>query len=458
MLLFLAFLWVWIRSRTTWKKHGSSNEIVVAFFHPNALSGGGGERVLWVMIDALQRRDRARKDDKKIRYVIYHSAPVPNSFIEASEKIHSQFNIQLQRPVEFVPVVKSHLIDEKRYRRLTMIMQSIGSIRLAWECLTRLCPDYYIDTTGFAFCYPLARIAGCKIMTYTHYPAVSTDMLSFVRSGTAAHNNSGIIARSVLLTGIKVFYYRIFSYAYCLCGKCTHLVMVNSSWTSSHIMSIWARQDVHIVFPPAPVEDLMKLPLNSRQNNIVSVAQFRPEKRHDFQIHIFAEVLKTCRQAGIKEEPKLIFVGGCRNEADQQRVMDLKKLTRQLGVENQVTFELNASYEKLKAYLGSSKIGLHAMWNEHFGISVVEYMAAGCIAVAHRSGGPAMDIIIPAHDGPIGFLADSMETYVAALCAILLGDLSKKDLEKIQIRGREQCQIFSDKSFAEKVQELMVFE
>lgn len=31
-------------------------------------------------------------------------------------------------------------------------------------------------------------------------------------------------------------------------------------------------------------------------------------------------------------------------------------------------------------------IGLHTMWNEHFGISVVEGMAAGQIMVAHASG------------------------------------------------------------------------
>lgn len=43
-----------------------------------------------------------------------------------------------------------------------------------------------------------------------------------------------------------------------------------------------------------------------------------------------------------------------------------------------------------------SLVGLHTMWNEHFGISIVELMAAGLIAVAHDSGGPSMDIVSPA--------------------------------------------------------------
>ena len=47
-------------------------------------------------------------------------------------------------------------------------------------------------------------------------------------------------------------------------------------------------------------------------------------------------------------------------------------------------------------------IGLHSMWNEHFGISVVEMLAAGLVVVAHRSGGPKMDIIQHAQNGAIG--------------------------------------------------------
>jgi hypothetical protein len=38
-------------------------------------------------------------------------------------------------------------------------------------------PQVFFDTTGWAFTFPLARLAGCKVACYVHYPTVSTDML-----------------------------------------------------------------------------------------------------------------------------------------------------------------------------------------------------------------------------------------------------------------------------------------
>lgn len=35
------------------------------------------------------------------------------------------------------------------------------------------------------------------------------------------------------------------------------------------------------------------------------------------------------------------------------------------------------------------------MWNEHFGIAVVEYMASGLIPIVHASAGPLLDIVTP---------------------------------------------------------------
>lgn len=90
---------------------------------------------------------------------------------------------------------KRKWIEESTYPRFTMIGQSLGSVYLAWEALCNFTPSYYFDTSGYAFTYPLARMFGCKVICYTHYPTISTDMLSRVRQRNSMYNNDALITK-----------------------------------------------------------------------------------------------------------------------------------------------------------------------------------------------------------------------------------------------------------------------
>ncbi len=50
------------------------------------------------------------------------------------------------------------------------------------------------------------------------------------------------------------------------------------------------------------------------------------------------------------------MIGGCRNKEDERRVQDLKD------------FKVNIPFGELKKEMSHSLIGIHSMWNEHFGI------------------------------------------------------------------------------------------
>lgn len=81
---------------------------------------------------------------------------------------------------------------------------------------------------------------------------------------------------------------------------------------------------------------------------------------------------------------QLKLVGSCRGPEDKARLEQLQAYCRQLGLQNCVQFCTNVPFEELSSLLAGAVAGLHTMLDEHFGISIVEYMAAG-MPVASKS-------------------------------------------------------------------------
>jgi alpha-1,2-mannosyltransferase len=73
-----------------------------------------------------------------------------------------------------------------------MFFQSLASMIIGLECILYCHPDICCDTMGAAFTYPILKmIANSYIMTYTHYPIISSDMLQKVRDQRPSYNNIG---------------------------------------------------------------------------------------------------------------------------------------------------------------------------------------------------------------------------------------------------------------------------
>ncbi|KAK9711099.1 asparagine-linked glycosylation protein [Basidiobolus ranarum] len=147
-----------------------------------------------------------------------------------------------------------------------------------------------------------------------------------------------------------------------------------------------------------------------------------------------------------EESVRLVLIGSSRNEEDEERIQKLKNKAVELEVQAQVEFIINASYDTLVGYLSRSLIGLHTMNHEHFGISIVEYMAAGLIPVANNSGGPKMDIVVNHEDEITGFLAQEKEEFAESVHRIL--DMSHAERIRIQENARKSVvSKFSESAF-----------
>ncbi|XP_078101374.1 GDP-Man:Man(3)GlcNAc(2)-PP-Dol alpha-1,2-mannosyltransferase-like [Sander vitreus] len=464
LLLLLLGVRVWLQGRRTARRARDGGP-AVAFFHPYCNAGGGGERVLWCSLRTLMHRYPG------VSFLVYTGDQGVTSE-QILEGVRQRFNITLPQPITFIFLRHRSLVEASSYPHFTLLGQSGGSMFLGWEALMAYVPDLYVDSMGYAFTLPIFRyLGGCKVASYVHYPTVSTDMLSVVRERNPRFNHSDLVSRSPVLSAVKVAYYCCFALLYGLVGSCCDVVMVNSTWTLRHILSLWRSPSrTAVVYPPCDVRAFLDVPLEDREedeeeegweelgrelaggeeedakadrkcHSIVSVGQFRPEKDHRLQIRAFHKLLGGRAEKSVR----LVLIGGCRDREDEQRVLMLRGLCQELGVADHVDFKLNVSFGELKRELGNATIGLHTMWNEHFGIGVVECMAAGAIVLAHKSGGPKLDIVVEYEGGQTGFLADSEDSYAAAMETILA--LSPSARLEIRQNARRSVERFSDQEF-----------
>ncbi|KAG4306253.1 hypothetical protein PORY_000241 [Pneumocystis oryctolagi] len=427
----------------TYKKLYTKSKKIRSFFHPYCNSGGGGERVLWTAIKAIQDKYN------NIICVIY-TGDVNSKKEDILTKTKTIFDIELdEKRTQFIYLYKRYYISSEQWPRFTLLGQSLGSLILAYEAINQCVPNIFIDTMGYAFTYPLISFClDIPIVAYVHYPTISTDMLSKVPY------------RRIF----KYIYWKFFSFIYSFCGHYAHLVITNSSWTQNHMESLWKKKkEILTIYPPCNTKDLYNSNINNnkREKLIVYLAQFRKEKNHILLLKSFKTMLDTypeTKNYGIK----MVLIGSTR-EDDELYIDSLKSMIKSLNISSYVLFAHNLPWNEVVEWLRKSWIGVNTMWNEHFGISIVEYMAAELIPVVHDSGGPKLDIVIDYEGKPtgankkytimhtlivyLGYRATTPSSFAKAFKDIF--SMSQEECNFMRKRARMSSTRFSEEKFQE---------
>ncbi|PYH99233.1 alpha-1,2-mannosyltransferase [Aspergillus ellipticus CBS 707.79] len=437
---------------------------IIGFFHPFCNAGGGGERVLWEAVRATQKRW------PKAICAIYTGDHEVNK-AAMLERVQNRFNIQLHSPtVVLLYLTTRKYVVSSMYPYMTLLGQSLGSLIVAYDAFSLLVPDIFVDTMGYAFALAFSKLLFPSVPTgaYVHYPTISTDMLQSLDDQSGLQGvNAG--AGKGLKGQVKRKYWAAFAKLYGWVGGHVDVVMCNSSWTSAHIRTIWgpARKtntytDPTVIFPPTAVSELESTITvtpeseQTRQPLILYIAQFRPEKNHPLLLRSFARFLQERRKrlggessSSPEDEPKLVLIGSVRHASpDETHIYNLRLLAHELRIRDHTTFLCDAPWPAILDHLGSASIGVNAMWNEHFGICVVEYQAAGLISVVHDSGGPREDIVIDLGDGATGFRASTEEEFAASFEAALA--LPEEEKVAMRLRARKSALRFSEEEFSVK--------
>lgn len=220
-------------------------------------------------------------------------------------------------------------------------------------------------------------------------------------------------------------------------------LVTNSIFTQSVIDSRLQTKS-QVLYPPV---DLKKS--GKKQKIILSVGRFTDRKdsknnnTHNKRQDVMIEAFKSLHDQGYKDW-KLILAG---NDYDGQKLVPrLQKLAKNYPIEIQTNIsftQLNKLYASSSIYWHAAGFGIHESKYpervEHFGISTVEAMSAGCVPVVIRRGGQR-EIVKHNRSGYLFNTKQQLVSYTQSLIddKNLYNDFATKAIESSQQFGLDR--------------------
>jgi len=232
-------------------------------------------------------------------------------------------------------------------------------------------------------------------------------------------------------------------------------IITNSFYTRNWVLKYYKKK-VEVLYPPVDVNAFSPLP---KQNIILNVGRFFRNqhcKKQLEMIKIFKELYSEAEELKTWE---FHLVGGISTKIEDQKYLQLCLREAQ---NYPVFFHINVPFRVLRELYGKGKIYWHATGlyeneektpegMEHFGITIVEAMSAGCVPVVINRGGPR-EIIRNGIDGFLWNTPKELKEYTIKLVndQVLWKRMSEASIK----RSRE----FSTERFREQLKHVLELE
>ncbi len=222
-------------------------------------------------------------------------------------------------------------------------------------------------------------------------------------------------------------------------------IVCNSQFTKKDIDKTFGVKSV-VLYPPVDVKNFVP---GKKENLILSVGRFfapsNPKKQ---------EVLVDVFKKMALKDYKFVLVGGITGDS-QEAVEKLRAKIKNLPIE----IVTDASFQNLVNLYGRAKIFWHAAGYgedlakypdraEHFGITTVEAMAAGCVPIVFAAGGQT-EIV---SEGKTGFFWKTTSQLVTKTLKVVQDD---KLCQQISKRAATRAKNFSQERFFAHLNEIV---
>jgi hypothetical protein len=261
--------------------------------------------------------------------------------------------------------------------------------------------DITINTNGDAAPYFHPSFSKDNAITYCHFPStkdhidrenidyLKTDLgmtEGFLDANDHEDINNLKNCKSSLGFSRRKEYFEILKYGYWSLMRNSRVV-TNSEFSRRAIVNVCGLDDVLILSPPIDIETFRNVSFSANSNDeksdmILVISRIAPHKKIENAI----KLAKIIKDNNIGKGMKII---GNLYYYYFDYYSELKQMVLNLGLTDYVTFEINSSLNKLLSSMRESRVYFHPMIGEHFGISALEAMAAGLIAVVPNEGGIA---------------------------------------------------------------------
>lgn len=221
--------------------------------------------------------------------------------------------------------------------------------------------------------------------------------------------------------------------------------LCNSEYTASWLKRLWEIEDfrISILYPPVQLLGDDK----NKKRQIFVCSRIERSKSLHVLIKAFLE---------LKVSDVTLIIAGAKLDEDEEYYQELKKSSES----NNIKFKLNPSREELKELYETSMIFWHAKGFEvdedrtpdlleHFGITTVEAMSAGCIPIVINKGGQK-EIV---DEGINGFKWNSLGELIKKTL-VVLNSLDTSELRKNAVKKSFQ---YGTAAFSRKLCEIVEF-
>lgn len=205
-------------------------------------------------------------------------------------------------------------------------------------------------------------------------------------------------------------------------------------------------------YPPIEIDEFS--PASKKENYILAVGRFEKsmtEKRQD----VLVESFKKMANGGLKNWKLIIAGGRSTDETKNEIIKDLKDRAKGYPIELKINVpftELKDLYAKAKIFWHAAGFGSDEEKNpekvEHFGMTTVEAMSAGCVPVVINKGGQK-EII---DDNINGYLWETENELLDQTMKIIK---NIKTIHVISSMAIKRSRDFSKEKFFEKIYNLL---